>query len=97
MDGTQVEAYDVCLGGRLGAEAQFTRPIFRKVPADKVKYALENLFKAYQTEKVADDTFGHFVDRNTNDDLADRMGLHLLAQDDPTWVPPARKAAVAAD
>ena len=87
-DGTQVEAYDVCLGGRLGADAKFTRPIQRKVPADKVKYALENVLRAYKLYKQEGETFGLFVDRHTNEELGEFLGIHLLAQDDPTWTPP---------
>src|SRR5579871_1213265 len=51
-DGTQVEAYDIGLGGRLGADARFVRAISRKVPADKVKYALENLLRAYRANRT---------------------------------------------
>ncbi len=87
-DGTQVEAYDICLGGRLGADAKFVRPISRKVPADKVKYALENILHAYRANRSGDETFGRWVDRHENDQLGEFLGLHLLAQDDPTWTPP---------
>jgi sulfite reductase beta subunit-like hemoprotein len=87
-DGTQVEAYDISLGGRLGADAKFTRPIQRKVPADKVKFALENLLRAYKANKSPEETFGSFVDRHADEELGGFLGIHLLAQDDPTWVPP---------
>jgi sulfite reductase beta subunit-like hemoprotein len=91
-DGTQVEAYDVCLGGRLGADAKFVRPISRKVPADRVKYALENLLHAYRARKAEDENFGQFVDRHSNEALGEFLGLELLAQDDPTWTPPPPRA-----
>jgi sulfite reductase beta subunit-like hemoprotein len=91
-DGTQVEAYDVCLGGRLGGDAKFTRAISRKVPADKVKYALENVLRAYKARKQDDENFGTFVDRHSNDELGEFLGLNLLAQDDPTWTPPPPRA-----
>ncbi len=91
-DGTQVEAYDVCLGGRLGADAKFVRPISRKVPATKVKYALENLLRAYRSEKAAANSFGEFIDTHSNDELGVYLGLELLAQDDPTWTPPPARA-----
>ncbi len=91
-DGTQVEAYDVCLGGRLGADAKFVRPIQRKVPADKVKYALENLLRAYRIRRGEGETFGQFTDRHSDDALGEFLGLHLLAQDDPTWTPPPPRA-----
>jgi precorrin-3B synthase len=91
-NGTQVEAYDVCLGGRLGADAKFVRPISRKVPADKVKYALENLLLAYRADRAKNERFGPWVDRHSNDQLGEFLGLHLLAQDDPTWTPPPPRA-----
>ncbi|HZT44006.1 MAG TPA: hypothetical protein VFA07_17705 [Chthonomonadaceae bacterium] len=91
-DGTQVEAFDIGLGGRLGADAKFVRPIQRKVPADKVKYALENLLHAYKAHKRPEENFGQFVDRHTNEELGAFLGLHLLAQDDPTWTPPPARS-----
>jgi sulfite reductase beta subunit-like hemoprotein len=91
-DGSQVEAYDVCLGGRLGEDAKFTRAIYRKVPSDKVHLALENLLGAYRANRQPDDTFGRFVDRYENDALAAFLGLDLIAQDDPTWTPPPPRA-----
>lgn len=87
-DGSQVEAYDICLGGRLGAEAKFTRAIQRKVPADKVKLALENLLRAYKANKSEAEVFGQFVDRHTNEQMGEFLGLDLIAKDDPTWTPP---------
>jgi sulfite reductase beta subunit-like hemoprotein len=91
-DGTQVEAYDIGLGGRLGAEEKFVRSISRKVPADKVHLALENLLREYQARRHADETFGKFVDRHSDEDLGEFLGLHLIAQDDPTWTPPPPRA-----
>ena len=91
-DGTQVEAYDVCLGGRLGADAKFVRAISRKVPADKVKFALANLLREFKGSRSLVENFGQWVDRHTNEELGAFLGLHLLAQDDPTWTPPPPRA-----
>jgi sulfite reductase beta subunit-like hemoprotein len=71
--GQTVDGYDVSLGGRLGAESKFVRPIWRKLPATKVKYALEHLLNGYMETRVEDDDFGSFVDRHSNDELADMM------------------------
>jgi sulfite reductase beta subunit-like hemoprotein len=68
-----VDGYDVSLGGRLGAEAKFVRPIWRKLPATKVKYAIEHLLNGYIDTREEDDDFGSFVDRHSNDELADLM------------------------
>ena len=89
----RVEAYDICLGGRLGINAKFTRPIERKVPATKVKYAIENLLRAYQSERTDDENFSLYVDRHTDDELGQRLGLDLLAEADPDFIaPPPRHA-----
>jgi sulfite reductase beta subunit-like hemoprotein len=91
----RVEAYDICLGGRLGVDAKFTRPIERKVPATKVKYAIENLLRAYQGEKTEDENFSLFVDRHTDEELGSFLGLELLAEADPDFVPPPARHAPA--
>lgn len=87
-DGTQVEAYDIGLGGRLGGGSQFVRPIHRKVPADKIKFALENLLTSYRCTRFEEESFGEWTDRSSNEQLGEYLGLHLLAQDDPDWTPP---------
>jgi sulfite reductase beta subunit-like hemoprotein len=91
----RVEAYDICLGGRLGVDAKFTRPIERKVPATKVKYAIENLLRAYQGEKTEDENFSLFVDRHTDEELGSFLGLDLLAEADPDFIPPPARHAPA--
>ncbi|MCL5284020.1 MAG: nitrite/sulfite reductase [Armatimonadetes bacterium] len=84
----RVEAYDICLGGRLGSDARFSRPIERKVPADKVKYALVNLLLAYRSQRYAKEDFSHFVERHSDDELGAMLGRELLAETDPEFVPP---------
>ncbi len=91
-DGSQIEAFDVCLGGRLGADAKFTRAISRKVPGTLIHLALENLLGSFKITRNQDETFSQFVDRHTNDELAELLGLDLLAEDDPDWVPPPPRA-----
>lgn len=95
VEGQRVEAYDICLGGRLGGNAKFTRPIHRKVPADKVKYALENLLRTFQENQIDDEPFSCFVDRHTDEELGRFLGLDLLAEPDPDFVPPPPRHAPA--
>ncbi len=95
VDGQQVEAYDICLGGRLGVDARFTRPISRKVPAIKVKYAIENLLRCYLETRAEDEIFANFVDRHTDEELGRFLGLDLLAESDPSWTPPPQRHAPA--
>lgn len=73
----KVEGYDIFLGGRLGAGAQFVRPIWRKVPATQVKYALERLLQRYMTARDEDEEFGDFVDRYSKEDLAGMMQVEF--------------------
>ncbi len=68
-----VEGYDISLGGRLGRDSKFVRPINRKVPATKIKTALEHLLKGYIEQRAEDDDFGDFVDRHTDAELAELM------------------------
>lgn len=68
-----VEGYDISLGGRLGRNSKFVRPIHRKVPATQIKFALEHLLKGYIELRDEDDDFGDFVDRHTDVELADLM------------------------
>lgn len=71
----KVEAYDICLGGRLGDDAKFTRPIQRKVPADQVHLALERLLRAYQAQRADGEGFSAFVDRHSDEDLGVMLGV----------------------
>lgn len=87
----KVEAYDICLGGRLGADPKFVRPIERKVPATKVKYALENLLRGYLSNRDEADVFANWTDRHSDEELGVFLGLGNLAEPDPDWVPPPPK------
>lgn len=68
-----VEGYDISLGGRLGADSKFVRPIRRKVPATEVKFAIANLLNGYIEKRDAEDDFSDFVDRHPDDELAALM------------------------
>ena len=95
MNGERVEAYDVCLGGRVGGNHKFTRPIERKVPATRVKYALENLLKSYLERRVDEERFSGFVDRHTDDELGNMLGMENLAAIDPEFIAPRQTHAPA--
>ena len=71
--GVTVEGYDISLGGRLGEDAKFVRPIWRKVPATDVATAIEHLLNNYAERRDGEDTFSDFVDRHSNDELAALM------------------------
>jgi len=71
--GVTVDGYDISLGGRLGAGARFVRPIWRKVPATNLKYAIENLLTGYLEHREPDEDFSDFVDRTPDEELASLM------------------------
>jgi len=71
----KVDGYDISLGGRLGRDAKFVRPIWRKVPATQVKYAIEHLLNGYLTHRDVEEDFSGFVDRSSDDELAALMSV----------------------
>ena len=71
--GKVVDGYDVSLGGRLGGDSKFVRPIWRKLPATQVKYALENLLNGYLDSRDEEEDFSAFLDRHADDQLAALM------------------------
>lgn len=76
--GEQIEAYDIHLGGALGANRSFTKAIHRKVPAEKVQYALENLLTAFNTTQVEGEEFNTWVYRHTNEELDAHLGVDTI-------------------
>ena len=66
----RVEAYDISLGGRMGADARFARPILRKAPAKAVHLAIERLLSAFGELRGQGEAFAAFVDRHTDAELA---------------------------
>ena len=77
-DGSQVEAYDVHLGGDLGAHPSFTRAIHRKVPAEKVKYALGNVIARFQETRENGERFAQWAHRHTNEELDAFLGVETI-------------------
>ena len=77
-DGSQVEAYDVHLGGDLGAHPSFTRAIHRKVPAEKVKYALGNVIQRFQETRTDGERFAQWAHRHTNEELDAFLGVETI-------------------
>ncbi len=77
-DGSQVEAYDMHLGGDLGAHASFTRAIHRKVPADKVQYAISNVISRFQETRQGDERFAQWVHRHSNEELDAFLGVETI-------------------
>lgn len=77
-DGSQVEAYDIHLGGRLGLDRSFTRAIHRKVPAELVAPALENLLVAFKTHGAEGEEFHQFIRRHSDEELDAFLGVETI-------------------
>ena len=77
-DGSQVEAYDIHLGGDLGNHPSFTRAIHRKVPAEKVKYALSNVITQFQATREGGERFAQWAHRHTNEELDAFLGVETI-------------------
>ena len=77
-DDSQVEAYDIHLGGDLGAHPSFTRAIHRKVPAEKVKYALGNVIARFQETREGGERFAQWAHRHTNEELDTFLGVETI-------------------
>ncbi len=70
------EAYQIVLGGGLGADAAFARVALKKVPADYVHKSIRQIVEAYKVHRVdADETFRQFVQRTALEQLT--AWLHI--------------------
>lgn len=65
----KIEAYEIYLRGTLGEDAAIGRPIIRRVPHDQAKYFVERLVRAYLSERLPEETFKDFADRQTDEHL----------------------------
>ena len=83
-DGGQIEAYDIHLGGALGKNRSFTHAIHRKVPAEKVQYALENLLTAFNETQTDSEEFNTWVRRHDDAQLDSYLGVETIIGDPDT-------------
>lgn len=100
VEGTkeQIEAYDIHLGGALGKNRSFTRAIHRKVPSEKVQFALENLLSAFNASKRDGEEFNDWVDRHDNEQLDTFLGVAtIIGPPDTKTVHSPASSAVAAE
>ena len=77
-DNSQVEAYDIHLGGDLGEHATFTRAIHRKVPAEQIKYAIANVLSQFQQTREDGERFAQWSHRHTNEELDAFLGVDTI-------------------
>ena len=81
----QIEAYDIHLGGATGSNRSFTKAIHRKVPAEKVAFAIENLLNNFNTTRTGDEEFNAWVRRHDSMELDGFLGVEtIVGAPDPT-------------
>lgn len=80
VEGTkeQIEAYDIHLGGALGKDRSFTRAIHRKVPAEKLGFALENLLVAFNNTQQDGEEFNAWIRRHTDAELDTYLAVETI-------------------
>lgn len=65
----KIEAYEIFLRGSLGEDAAIGRPIVRRVPRTEAKYFVERLVAAYVGERMPEESFRQFADRQSDERL----------------------------
>jgi len=68
-EGRLVDAYYFCLGGAVGLNQGFARPVGYRCPASEVPDALERLLRRYLEDRYYGENLRQFFSRHTNDDL----------------------------
>ena len=69
VDGRQVDAYDVFLGGGVGAQQRFARRVNVRVPATDVPDTLARLLRAYLQQRREGESVFEFCQARTDADL----------------------------
>ena len=70
VDGVKQEAFQVFLGGGLGATESFSRRVGPRIPADRLAQALGALFERYQAFRKDQESFQDFCGRYSDAALA---------------------------
>ena len=77
----QTEAYNVHLGGALGADPKFAALTLKKVPADYIQHSIRNLAEAYKANRIdSDETFRQFLSRHTPEQLSAWLMIPEMAE-----------------
>jgi len=75
------EAYNIVLGGTLGADPHFGSLTLKKVPADYVHKAIQGIVEAYKAHRLdEDETFRMFVQRHPAEQLAQWLTIPEMAE-----------------
>jgi len=69
VDGRVVDAYYFCLGGSVGLNQGFARPVGYRCPASEVPDAIERLLQRYEEDRYFGENLRQFFSRHSNDEL----------------------------
>ena len=77
----ETEAYNILLGGALGANPQFAEVTLRKVPAEFIQHSIRNIVEAYKANRIdSDETFRQFLSRHTPEQLSAWLTIPEMAE-----------------
>jgi sulfite reductase beta subunit-like hemoprotein len=65
----KIEAYEIFLRGSLGEDAAIGRPVVRRVPHTEAKYVVERLVTGYLRDRLEEETFRQYADRQSDAEL----------------------------
>lgn len=64
VDGKPAQAFEICVGGKLGKGATFARKLEGKVLQEEVHERVAKIIIDYQKEKTANETFSEYIERS---------------------------------
>jgi len=69
IDGVQVDAFDMFVGGRLGATRRFNTLLKGKIPASNIHLAIDKVLGFYKEHRQEGESFARFTDRVSKDEI----------------------------
>jgi sulfite reductase (ferredoxin) len=79
--GEKVLGFQVHLGGRLGEDRAFGRRTAKPIPAEDVRFAIERVLTSFRDERLADERFGTWIDRQEQRRLEALVGAAVQPLD----------------
>jgi sulfite reductase beta subunit-like hemoprotein len=77
----KTDAYNVLLGGALGADPKFAEVAIRRIPAEYIQHSIRQIAEAYKSNRIdSDETFRQFVSRHTTAQLAQWLTIPEMAE-----------------
>jgi sulfite reductase (ferredoxin) len=83
VGGQMVDAFDIFVGGGVGAQQRFARRMNVRVAAREIPETLARLTRAYLRQRTAGESFHAFCERHTEADLRTVLLEHALPAEGP--------------